>query len=454
MKPSSDLFVKASEVSFAEGRTAACPDERTAAYPDERAAACPDECAAACPDERAAAYPDERAAVTNLDKPSPHPERPLRIALVAGELSGDILGAGVIEALKAHAPEARFFGIGGPGMIANGLEAFAPIEALSVMGLTEVLRHLPRLLRLRRDLSRAILNFQPDVFIGIDAPDFNLTLERRLKQKGIRTVHLGCPTIWAWRRGRVRTLRKAVDLLLTLFPFEPAILAKEGLPAEYIGHPLADQLIPVDPPALSRPALELDVERPVVGILPGSRRSEVSRLLPPFLDLVEQGLAQTPAWQFVIPAATKPLWGFIANTLAQRGLTQHVRLVDGNSRAVMQASDVLVLASGTAALEAMLLGRPMMVCYRLSTLSAFILQRMLYVPHFSLPNILAGDAIVPELVQDEVNGPALHAQVVALMEKGGVLARQQLDVFNTLRPELRRNASHRAAEAILGLIRS
>lgn len=375
----------------------------------------------------------------------------IRIALVAGELSGDMLGTGVIESLKEIYPSALFFGIGGEGMASAGLDVFAPMDALSVMGLTEVLCHLPRLLRLRRDFIAAVNQFKPDLFVGIDAPDFNLPIEKRLRSQGIKTVHLGCPTVWAWRQGRIKTIRKAVDLLLALFPFEPEFLAARGQKSLFIGHPLADRLEPAGDPSPSREILGLDPEQPVIGLLPGSRHGEVSRLLPHYLDAATRLNQDQPQWQFAIPAATDRLFSEISAEIQQRKLTEVVHVYAGQSRDIMRASDVLLMASGTATLEALILGRPMVVCYRMSWLSAQIIRRLINVPHFSLPNVLWGGELVPEVVQNDVNGRNLAA-IVRDLHSDRAKLKQQMDGFNTLRPQLRRDASRQAAKAISELI--
>lgn len=376
----------------------------------------------------------------------------MRFALVAGEASGDILGAALIVALRRRYPGARFYGVAGPRMREAGCEAIASIDELSVMGLVEVLRHLPRLLALRRRLEARFAADRPDAFIGIDAPDFNLGLARRLRARGIRTVHLVSPTIWAWRPGRVHGIAKAVDLMLCLYPFEPALYAAHGVRAAYIGHPLADELDDAVAPAPARAALGLPPDGPVVALLPGSRRGELQHLAQPFADAAAWLAARVPGLRFVVPIAHPGLRPAFEQALRRHpGLA--VTLLDGQSRAAMQAADAVLLASGTATLECLLLGRPMVVAYRASAATAFLMLRagLLKIAHVSLPNILASHPVVPELLQGQVQAERLGQEILCLL-RHPVLREAQLGPFAAVRAELRRGAGDQAATAIQDLL--
>jgi len=378
----------------------------------------------------------------------------MRFALVAGEASGDILAAALIRGLRERFPGATFYGVAGPRMREAGCEAIESIEALSVMGLTEVLRHLPRLLRLRGSLLERIAADRPDVFIGIDAPDFNLGLERRLKARGIRTVHLVSPTIWAWRPGRVHGIGQAADLILCLYPFEPALYERHGIRAAYVGHPLADQLDDRVPQAAARRALGLPEQDRVVALLPGSRSSELHFLSAPFAATAAWLHARVPGLRFVTPLARPDLRPIFEQALARHpGPSWH--LLEGRSREAMQAADVVLLASGTATLECLLLGRPMVVSYKASALTAWLAYRLVKIPYVSLPNILAtslaGDAVVPELLQDDARPEWLGQELYCLL-RHPVLRDRQLARFDAVRTTLRQDAGRRAAHAIQELI--
>jgi len=376
----------------------------------------------------------------------------MRIVLVAGEASGDQLGAGLIGALRRLQPDAQFAGIAGPAMQAAGCVAWFPAEELAVMGLAEVLRHLPRLARLRRALVRRILADPPDVYIGIDAPDFNLRIEPVLRRAGIRTVHYVSPSVWAWRRGRVRLLRAACDRVLCLLPFEAPFLEAAGVRATFVGHPLADAIPPQSDREAARRALGLGAGM-VVGLLPGSRLGEVTRLAAPFLDAAALLARDWPGMRFLAPMATARVREAFAAELARRPGAPPVQLVDGRAREVMAASDGLLVASGTATLEAALVGRPMVVAYRLAPLTYWLARglRLVRLAHFSLPNLLAGEALVPELLQDAVTAARLAAELDAILRSPGrqqALARR----FAGLHRELRRDASARAARATLEVV--
>lgn len=370
-------------------------------------------------------------------------------ALVAGELSGDLLGAALITALRARHPHARFYGVAGPCMIAAGCEAIASIEALSLMGLAEVLPALPRLFRLRAALVARFAADRPEVVIGIDAPDFNLGLERRLRQRGLRTVHLVSPSVWAWRPGRVKGIARSVDLMLCLLPFEPAFYADHGLRAEFIGHPLADELNADVSPAQGRAALGLPQNGPLVAILPGSRGGEVERLAEPFVRAAAWLRVRVPGLRFVTPVARPALRERLQQAIAGHAPQLDWTLLDGRSREAMQAADAVLLASGTATLECLLLDRPMVVAYRTAPLTALLLRRLslLKVRHVSLPNLLAREPVVPELLQEAASPEALGAAVLELLRDPARAARQRRQ-FAAVRETLRGDAAGRAAAAI------
>lgn len=377
----------------------------------------------------------------------------MRIALIAGEISGDILGAALIVALRKRFPQAHFYGVAGPRMVAAGCEAIESIEALSVMGLAEVLRELPRLFRLRRQLVERFSADRPDLVVGIDAPDFNLGLERRLRDSGLRTVHLVSPTVWAWREGRVKTIRRAVDRILCLFPFEPAFYARHGVEADYIGHPLADELDDGVSQADARATLGLATEGPLVTIMPGSRGGEIRYLAEPFVQAAVLLAQRHQGIRFVTPLAKPGLRAAMEQAIRSHAPGLDWTLLDGQSRTAMQAADAVLLASGTATLECLLLGRPMVVAYRASALTAWIMLRLglLKTRHVSLPNLLAAEPVVPELLQKAANPAALAQQLEQLLLQPAQRERQ-LRQFDAVRLELRRDAAGRAAEVIAGLL--
>ncbi|HHH45760.1 MAG TPA: lipid-A-disaccharide synthase [Thiotrichales bacterium] len=373
-------------------------------------------------------------------------DRPLTIAMVAGEVSGDLLGADLMEALLARAPDIRFLGIGGPRMQALGFESRAPMEALSHMGLLEVVRHLPGLIRLRRRLAAEIERLRPDVFVGIDAPDFNLGLERHLRRRGIPVVHYVSPSVWAWRQYRVRRIRESVDRMLTLFPFEADFYRVHHVPVLHVGHPLADRIPMETDPQRARQALGLPEDRVPVAVLPGSRTGEVRRLGPLFIETMTAMLAERGDLHFVVPFANAATRALFEAELAARADSLPLTLVDGDSRTVMTASEAVLLASGTAALEALLLKRPMVVAYRLSPLTYRILRRMVRIPYYSLPNLLAGRPLVPELVQDAATPGALASAMLEQLARPQAAYRAACDEIHA---RLRMNAGARAADAVL-----
>ena len=385
------------------------------------------------------------------------PDAPV-IALVAGEASGDQLGAALIIALRARHPRVRLLGIGGPRMRAASFEAWHDIRELSVMGLAEVLRHLPRLLRLRRDLTRRLLAVRPALTIGIDAPDFNLGLEQRLKAAGLRTAHYVSPSVWAWREGRAAKLGASADRVLCLFPMEPAIYARHGVDARFVGHPLADRFADVPDRAAARAALGLPAHARVLALLPGSRHGELAQLLPPFLDAARRLRARINGLTIAIPAADAALRTQIASALAASALpADAVRVLDGQAHALLAAADAALLASGTAALEAALARCPMVVAYRIAPLTHALVKGLglLKGERYSLPNILAGRELVPERMQRDCTGPQLAEAVARLLEDPAAAAAQRA-AFPALHASLRAadgaSAADAAARAALELI--
>jgi lipid-A-disaccharide synthase len=372
----------------------------------------------------------------------------LRVGLVAGELSGDRLGAALIYAIRQRHPQAQFEGVAGPRMREAGCQALAHSERLAVMGLIEVLGHLPGLLRLRRKISRHFCRKPPNVFVGIDAPDFNLSLEKSLKRAAIPTVHWVCPSVWAWRQYRLGKIRQSVDLMLTLFPFEEQFLEQHGVCARFVGHPLADEITANHSRQGARERLGLDKNRPCIALLPGSRATEVKRLLPLFLEaahLCRQPLAEL---QFVLPAAPGllPVCKAWLDSVRHDGLA--VTLLEGQARDAMTAADAVLLASGTAALECMLLERPMVVAYRLHPLSYQLVSHLLRVPYVSLPNHLLGTMQVPEYLQHDATAEKLAGALLELLQHPQRAA-QQVEPFARLHQQLRQNAAQRAAQHII-----
>lgn len=378
---------------------------------------------------------------------------PARIALVAGELSGDLLGAALVHELRRRYPHARIYGVAGPRMVAAGCEALASIDALSVMGLAEVLPAIPRLLRLRRQLVQRFSADRPDVFIGLDAPDFNLGLARRLRARGLRTVHVVSPTIWAWRAGRVHGIARAVDLMLCLYPFEPAHYAGHPLRARFIGHPLADELDDRVTPQAARHALGMAPDAPVVAILPGSRGSELRYLAEPFARAAALMHARLPGIRFITPLAKPALEAPLRAAIAAHAAHCDWTVLHGQSREAMRAADAVMLASGTATLECLLLGRPMVVAYRGAALTAWLMLDMglLKTPHVSLPNLLTDTPRVTELLQHAASPQALADETLRLLHDAAHRD-PQLASFARVRHALRLDAAARAADEIHALL--
>jgi lipid-A-disaccharide synthase len=378
---------------------------------------------------------------------------PLRFGLVAGEASGDTLGADLIEALRRLAPEAQFFGVAGPKMQAAGCECWEPAESFAVMGLFEVLTHLPRLLQLLSRIRRMFLSARPDVFIGIDAPDTNLRLARSLRAAGIPTVQYVSPQVWAWRQGRARGIGAAVDLVLCLLPFEKRFYDEHGIRAEFVGHPLADAIpLEVDRSA-ARAALGLPAHGTVVALLPGSRRGEVTRLGKDLAATARWMHAQRPGLAFVSPLASAATRAIFAAELAREAPEVDVRLLDGQAQTALIAADVVLVASGTATLETALCRRPMVVIYRLGWLTAWILRHTKLVKSrfFSQPNLLADRRLVGEYFQEDIIPKSIGAELFMWLDD--TEQRSALEQsFAHIHAQLRRGAGSRAAQAILALL--
>jgi lipid-A-disaccharide synthase len=369
----------------------------------------------------------------------------MRVALVAGEASGDILGAGLIQALKAQYPQIEFIGVGGPLMQAQGLNSYFPMERLSVMGLVEVLGRLPELMSRRKRLISSLIDAKPDAFIGIDAPDFNLTVELKLRQAGIKTVHYVSPSVWAWRQKRVLKIRQACDLMLTLFPFEAQFYTDHQVPVRFVGHPLADTIPQQADRAAAREALNLFQDQPVVALMPGSRGGEVARLGNLFLDAAVRLRTLRPGIQFVLPCSSPERRAQLEQMLVGRDVP--LTLLDGRSHEALAACDAVLIASGTATLEALLFKRPMVVAYKVAPLTYRILKRLVTSAYISLPNLLAERLLVPELIQDAATPEALAQLLAPLLEGGEV----QTEGFDVIHRALRRDASVQAAQEVLDL---
>lgn len=374
-------------------------------------------------------------------------------AFVAGETSGDLLAAGVIADMRRQVPALRCLGVGGDRMIAAGFEPWAHVRELSVRGYVEVLRHLPRLLKLRRDLLARFLALRPDVLVGVDAPDFNLGLEEKYRAAGGKVVHFISPSIWAWRAERIGQIRRAVDLMLLVFPFEQKIYDQAGIPARYVGHPLASMIPRVPDAAAARRRLGLPEAGRVVAALPGSRVDEVRFLGDVFLDALALLQQREPGLQFLVPAADAALHRTLQAMIGARpSLAASVTLTTGRAHDCLEAADAVLVASGTAALEAALYKRPMVIAYRMPAFSAWLMRRKGRIPWAGLPNILAGESLVPELLQEACT-PAALADALHLQLNDGALRQRLTTRFTAMHDELHRDTARLAADAILEVTR-
>ena len=377
---------------------------------------------------------------------------PLRLGMVAGEASGDLLGGLLLHGLKARWPDLQAGGIGGPKLVAQGFDAWWPHERLSVFGYVDALGRLPELIRIRRQLAERLLRERPAAFIGIDAPDFNFGLETRLREGGMKTIHFVCPSIWAWRGERVHKLARAADHVLCLFPFEPALLQRHGVAATFVGHPLADAIPLLPPRAAARAALGLADGDTVVALLPGSRRSEIGHIAPRLLAAAALMQRQRPGLRFVMPVVPG-LRGLVEPLRAQHANGAAITLLDGQSHEALAACDLTLVASGTAALEAALFKRPMVITYHLAWLNWQRMKRMRYQPWVGLPNILCGEFVVPELIQDAATPEALAREGLAWLDDPRRVAALE-HRFTDLHHQLRQNTAQKATDAIAQILQT
>ncbi|HAT6363942.1 TPA: lipid-A-disaccharide synthase [Legionella pneumophila] len=377
-------------------------------------------------------------------------KRLIRIAMIAGELSGDLLGAGVIRELKQHLTNVEFIGVGGPQMLKEGFHSLIDISELSVMGISDVLRRYPQLYLIRERLLREWTINRPDVFIGIDYPDFNLSVEARLKKQNIKTVHLVSPKVWAWRQKRVHLIKKAVDLVLTLFPFEEAFYQQHGVSAQFIGHPLAD-LIEINPShSTLRKKYNYQSDDIVMAALPGSRAGEIKYMGPLFLKVMQKIAVERSHVHFIVPIACQELYPVFFRQFQTEYDHLKIQIIHGNAREAMAISDVVLTKSGTATLEAMLLKRPMVVAYKWSKLTHAIIAPQVKVPYIALPNLLANQKLIPEFVQEKADVDSIADSVLNLLDSSNhsELIKQFTDIHHTLR----QNANEKAALSILRIL--
>lgn len=375
----------------------------------------------------------------------------MRIAIVVGETSGDMLGIGLMKALKKQYPEASFEGIGGPLMEAEGFKSFVPMERLAVMGLVEILGRLFELLKVRRKLVKYWQKNPPDVFIGIDAPEFNTQLEYKLKQSGIKTVHYVSPSVWAWRPKRIHKIKKSVDLMLTLFPFEAKFYQQHDVPVCFVGHNLADSIPFENHAADVRQVFHFKQDERIVCLMPGSRGSEVEKLCPVFIQTAELVYQHNPQVRFILPAANDVRKRQIENLISELKPEVKIEVVDGNSKTCMQAADVILLASGTATLEGMLLKKPMIVSYIVAPITYMIMRRLLKQDFISLPNLLAGREVVPEILQEQATAENLAKAVNERIENTDLIHQLQ-ETFLFIHKQLKRDANEQAANAVVNLL--
>ena len=379
-------------------------------------------------------------------------EAPLTIGVVAGEASGDLLGAHLIRALHERLPGAAFTGIGGPRMQAAGLQTLFPMEKLAVRGYVEVLRHYLEIVGIRRSLAKHFLSERPALFVGVDAPDFNLGLELRLKAAGIKTAHFVSPSIWAWRGERIHRIKRAVSHMLAVFPFEEAIYRRAGLPVTYVGHPLAEMLSPVPPRAAAREQLRLPAAAKIIAMLPGSRVSELEQMADLFLETASQIAAVLPGAQFLVPLVNRPTRELFEAACFRRASEElNVNILFGHAHEAMVAADVVLAASGTATLEAALLGRPVVIAYRMPDLSWRLMKNRGYLPYVGLPNILAGEFIVPEFLQEEATPENLSQALLNVMFDTTVRERLE-ERFSRMAATLRQDSAERIAGALIPLL--
>lgn len=373
------------------------------------------------------------------------------IAVIAGEHSGDLLGAGMLRELRNRYPDAEFIGVGGPLMQAQGLTSLIPMEDLAVMGIAEVLGSLFKLLGHRRLLVNTFLERRPDVFIGIDAPDFNLPIAKRLKAAGIKTVHYVSPSVWAWRQGRIHGIKQAVDHVLCLLPFEKAFYDEHELPATFVGHPLADSIPMTWSKLAAREHLQLATEQQWIGVLPGSRKGEIARMAPLFLQVAQRLHAEQPNLKFVTPMISAARAEQFRNLQQQIAPDLPLTIIDGQSRDTMAACDALLLTSGTVTLEAMLIKRPMVVAYKFNWLTYQLIKRLFKAPFFSLPNLLANTLLVPEFAQHEATEENLCQALTTQLQPS---AEQTITRFTELHEQLQQRADMLSADVVSQLLNS
>jgi lipid-A-disaccharide synthase len=373
----------------------------------------------------------------------------VRIAMVAGEASGDLLASQLIAALRVKMPNAAFYGVGGPKMAAQGFVSWHPLEKLAVRGYVEVLKHYREISGIRRNLKKRLLADPPDVFIGVDAPDFNLALEKALKQHGIASIHYVSPSIWAWRGERIHKIGAAVSRVLALFPFEPALYEKQGIPVTYVGHPLADMLPLADGRPGARELFSLPDAQPVFALLPGSRQSELQYMADTFIETARAIHRALPHALFLVPMATRETRLLFETAIYRcRASELPIRLLFGHAHEAMMAADVVLVASGTATLEAALLKRPMAIAYKMAPLSYRLMRGMGYLPYVGLPNILAGKFVVPEFIQDDATPDNLAQALLNLYADKACRARIA-GLFGKMHLQLKQNAAEKAAAAVV-----
>ena len=377
----------------------------------------------------------------------------VRIAMVAGEASGDLLAAHLIEALRAQLPDAHFYGIGGPKMVSQGFTAWHPLEKLAVLGYLDALKHYREISAIRKDLKRRLLADPPDIFIGIDAPDFNLALEKSLKRHNIPTIHYVGPSIWAWRGQRIHKIGAAVTHMLTLFPFEPKLYEEKGIPVTYVGHPLADMLPLEDGRVNARELLGLAQDQAVFAMLPGSRQSELRYMAEIFIQSAQKIYQKLPGAIFLVPLATRETRLLFETAIYRCGAQNiPIRLLFGHAHSAMMAANAVLVASGTATLEAALLKRPMLIVYKISPISYYFMRKIKrYIPYLGLPNILANQFVVPELIQDDAT-PDNISQILLNFYYDKETVERISDIFHNIHLQLKQNTAEKAANAILNYL--